>query len=308
VACTLQFVSAMKLLLATDFSEAATSAGAIAFALARRGGDTVVLLHVAESPTRTPLELAADARTFEHALRERARADLRATADAANAQAVQVIERLETGEPAPVIASTARDLAARMIVLGTHGRRAIGRFLLGSVAHDTFLLADRPLLVARRGADATAFNAWAAGRRRLRVTVGIDRSAGTVAALAWLRWLRALGPADVRLVNVCDPVLEAFRLGPRPGLRGDETPEAIVERDLRAFVGEFPGGGAVTLHLHQSVGRPGEVVAQDAENTGADLLVLGTNPRRPRLWLGSTAELALRCSRLPVLLVPAPQA
>jgi nucleotide-binding universal stress UspA family protein len=300
----------MKLLLATDFSDTATRASEIAIALAKRVGDELVLLHVSAPPTHMPQELATDARTFEHALRERARVDLRAAADEARAQGVAVVERLESGEAAEVIAAAARDLGARMIVVGSHGRRALARLVLGSVAQDTLLLADRPILVARRGATAQGFEEWIAGRRHLRVTLGIDRSRGTAAAVSWLRWLRELGPVDVRLVHACDPIGDAYRLGSPPGLPGAGEPEAAIERDLRAFVGDLPGQGAVTFHLATTVGRPGGAVAEDAETSGADLLVLGTNQRArlPRIWLGATAELALRHARMPVVVVPAAQA
>ena len=52
-----------------------------------------------------------------------------------------------------------------------------------------------------------------------------------------------------------------------------------------------------------------EAILQEAKSTAAELIVMGTHGRRglTRLTLGSDAELVLRESRVPVLLVRAPE-
>ncbi|MCT9819049.1 universal stress protein [Microbacterium sp. W1N] len=47
---------------------------------------------------------------------------------------LEVVRRVEQGFPSQVINEAAR--AARLVVVGTHGRGAIARFLLGSVSHE----------------------------------------------------------------------------------------------------------------------------------------------------------------------------
>jgi nucleotide-binding universal stress UspA family protein len=295
-----------KILLATDFSETAAQAAETAAQIARRAGDTLVLLHVAEPPTTSIMEIAADARSFEAAMRERARGELRALAARLQARGVAVDERLEAGDAAEVIASTAAQIDARLIVLGSHGRRALSRLLLGSVAQGTLLLADRPLLVARRGSAPEGFAAWAAGERPLSVVFALDRSPGSAAAVACLRDLRKLGPVDVRFVHVFDSLLEAFRRGLDTTAARPDVAAALVE-ELRDFVGALPGEGAVSFDLRDYAGRPAELVASEEETAHADLLVVGTHQRTRvrRIWLGSTAELALRAASIPVLCVPA---
>jgi nucleotide-binding universal stress UspA family protein len=298
----------MNTILATDFTETATRASEIALALAKRAGDRLVVMHVCEPPSTAPQELATDVRVFEQVEREKAHAGLRVCADAARAQGVTTIERLETGDPPQLIAAAAKALDARLIVLGSHGRRRVTRLLLGSVAHETLLLADRPILVARRGGRPVAFEQWAADSRPLRVTLAMDRSPASLAAAAWVRDLRAIGPIDLRLIHVYDPLVEAVRLGFGLGeyVRGDL--ESALEQDLRALASETLGQTGMTLNLRTGAGRPGEAIARDADEAGADLLVLGTHQRTrvQRIWLGSTAELALRHARVPVVCVPAP--
>jgi nucleotide-binding universal stress UspA family protein len=223
------------------------------------------------------------------------------------ARGIAVDERLEEGDPPEVISSVSEEVGARMIALGSHGRRGLARLLLGSVVHQTLLRTDRPVLVARSGPAPAAFDEWAAGGRPLRVLAAVDRSPASAALAAWVRWLRTIGPVDLRMMFVYEPLIEAYRLFLRGGEDRPAEVERSLERELRASIGDFPDPGAVSLTLRASTERPAEVVAQEADATRADLLVLGTHQRTPaqRIWLGSTAELALRAARVPVLCVPA---
>lgn len=53
----------------------------------------------------------------------------------------------------------------------------------------------------------------------------------------------------------------------------------------------------------------GEVIAAEAQNSGADLIVIGTHGRKgfSRLMLGSVAEVTLRMAHVPVLALPPAQ-
>ena len=56
---------------------------------------------------------------------------------------------LTTRAPAEAIVSYARDAHADLIVMGTHGRNAVGRLLLGSVAERVVRTAPCPVLTVR---------------------------------------------------------------------------------------------------------------------------------------------------------------
>jgi len=62
---------------------------------------------------------------------------------------VPIIPELRSGATAEVISEIAIHCDADLIVVGTHGRSGIGRFLLGSVAEDIVRTATRPVLVFR---------------------------------------------------------------------------------------------------------------------------------------------------------------
>jgi nucleotide-binding universal stress UspA family protein len=61
----------------------------------------------------------------------------------------RVVCHIRINEPAHEIAQLAVDLEADLIVVGTHGRRAVARLILGSVAELAVRLAPCPVLVVR---------------------------------------------------------------------------------------------------------------------------------------------------------------
>ena len=71
-----------------------------------------------------------------------------------------IVDRLTThlgmSDPREAIAQLASDLDADLVVIGTHGRRGVSRFLLGSVAEGVVRIAPCPVLVVRpRGTEAS---------------------------------------------------------------------------------------------------------------------------------------------------------
>lgn len=68
--------------------------------------------------------------------------------------AALVVSHLAQGSPAEELVQLASDLEADLIVVGTHGRRGVKRFILGSIAERTVRLATCPVLVERPKATA----------------------------------------------------------------------------------------------------------------------------------------------------------
>ena len=80
-------------------------------------------------------------------IREDARHYLESVAETLRAQGYNVHVRVELGEPAQEIAKVARAIAADMIVISTHGRSGISRWLFGSVTAKVLSGAPCPVLV-----------------------------------------------------------------------------------------------------------------------------------------------------------------
>jgi nucleotide-binding universal stress UspA family protein len=124
----------------------------MALRLARREGAALLLLHVLTPPSpfvrrtgRPPasyLELLAAAR---------GEARRRLTAILARARAAGVRARAQMVEGGAVerILGMARRWRPDVIVIGTHGRSGVRRFLMGSVAEHVVRRAARPVLTVR---------------------------------------------------------------------------------------------------------------------------------------------------------------
>jgi len=141
----------LKLLIAIDGSEHSKR---VIEAAARLGpqveGVEAVVLNVRESPVYygelAPLDYAAiDAHSIQaqHALLETAEADARRSGLA------KVTTRAAQGHAATEIVRIAEELAVDQIVMGTHGRGAMGNLFLGSVAQRVIHLAKLPVLLVK---------------------------------------------------------------------------------------------------------------------------------------------------------------
>lgn len=64
-------------------------------------------------------------------------------------QGIACTRHIHVGQPAEVIAKVADELAARMIVMGTHGRTGMVGLMLGSVASRVVHLAKCPVLLVK---------------------------------------------------------------------------------------------------------------------------------------------------------------
>jgi nucleotide-binding universal stress UspA family protein len=131
----------------TDFSPRSEQAFEMACSLARDHGAGIILLHVIELPitvqggvmTPPAPEPVEDKREAQEKLR-------RISAAAAN---LKVEPRLEVGDSPSVILNVAKESKCDLIVMGTHGRTGIARFLMGSVAEMVLRKAPCPVLTLK---------------------------------------------------------------------------------------------------------------------------------------------------------------
>ena len=147
----------MKILCATDFSDAGQAAEAHAVSLARALGAELVYLHVNhETPLygAGPLGTADVERVYE-AQRRWASDTLAARVAAAQARGLRGRSVLRSGSPHAEIVAACASEGADMIVIGTHGRSGLDRLLMGSVAERVVRTAPCPVLTVRPECDVT---------------------------------------------------------------------------------------------------------------------------------------------------------
>lgn len=142
-----------RLLVPLDDSPTAQRGLGEALALARELRSTLVLLHVLELIPMMPEVATAEA---WEAIRDGLKATGQRVLDEASKQVLAagvacetVLGELDARRPADVIVDQAAAQRCDLIVMGTHGRRGIGRALLGSDAELVLRQSPVPVLLVR---------------------------------------------------------------------------------------------------------------------------------------------------------------
>jgi nucleotide-binding universal stress UspA family protein len=292
----------MSIIYATDFSVSAHAAGLLAVGLARRLRQSIVLVHAVPATYGWNLEVHdADA---ESARKEAAAAALEATAESLRARGAVVTTDLSTGAPAPQIARLATTHDAEAIVLGSHGRTGINRFVVGSVVDQVLSGATQPVFVVR----AEALERAPAGEGSWRTVVVLDGEQTDAGALAWAARLHERGGGETILVRLFSPDIEAARFGiersrdvEAKGGPMFETLERTLTRELRPF----PTLANADRHFLPVTESRATEAADALAELSPTVVVMGIAPwseRRPKRAV-SPATL-LRALTVPAVCVP----
>jgi nucleotide-binding universal stress UspA family protein len=137
-------------LVPTDGSEAAGAAVREAVDLSELTGATVHGLYVVDARDYSTLPESKWV-GVETALESEGESALGAVTDAAEAAGVPVRTRLRRGVPHREILDYVEEAGIDLIVMATHGRTGLDRFLLGSVTENVIRGASVPVHVMRAG-------------------------------------------------------------------------------------------------------------------------------------------------------------
>lgn len=139
-------MSIQNILVAVDGSEASLKLVSWARQLAQGRNAKILLLHVLAPPPHLPLDRLGVTRPQVHeAQLEWAGSLLDRLGGALENLTVERV--IEAGAPADVICAQAEERRADLIVLGSRGMGAIGRWYLGSVSTRVVQQSKRPVLV-----------------------------------------------------------------------------------------------------------------------------------------------------------------
>lgn len=141
-----------SIVVGTDFSVCAARALSHAVSLARLSGARLHLVHVLLEPVQA-LDVAAALPYPDIEVRKEweqaARVKLDREVKAAEKRGVATTAEIRWGRPSDTIVDTATRQKASLIVLGTHGRSALEKLLLGSTAERVLRLSPVPVLTVR---------------------------------------------------------------------------------------------------------------------------------------------------------------
>ena len=146
-----------KILMPTDFSACANSALAHAVDLAEHFDAELHLLHVVvlhQEDPYSPGQAFPGLEELHLRMEEAASHEMQLSIDAPRAAGLRVVEtQARHVAAAPAILDYADRENVDLIVLGTHGRRGLRRFLLGSVAEEVVRSARCPVLTYRESKE-----------------------------------------------------------------------------------------------------------------------------------------------------------
>jgi universal stress protein A len=141
-----------RILHPSDFSAASRPAFKKAIDLAKTDRAALDVVHVMAPIIAMPDVAYVSPRTYDQwtaAATEAARKKMDGLLKQARAAGVRAKSMIVTGAPADRIVRAARTRRADLIVMGTHGRSGLSRFLLGSVASRVIATSPCPVLTVR---------------------------------------------------------------------------------------------------------------------------------------------------------------
>ena len=199
-----------------------------------------------------------------------------------------ITAKAETGSPAWELIFRAGELKPDLIVMGSHGRSAIGRFVLGSISQKVLTEAACSVRIARGRVEEPD--------GPVRIVVGIDGSPGSMEAVRSVASRNWPAGSEVSLVVVTDP----WKV-PVVGSLIPQLAETIEEENKAesAYAGKIAGeaeamfsGTSVKVTRVLKDGDPKHVLPGFAEEWGADCIFVGStgfSNRLEKLVLGSVS-------------------
>jgi len=218
----------------------------------------------------------------------------------------KAVSETSFGDCRELILKEVQDWPADLVVVGSHGRRGLPRFFLGSVSQTVLLYGQCSTLIARyqhahEGVPKFDKN----------ILVALDDTAHSKNALDWV--LNMPWPDDARftLLLVLPPLVDKYYDGIDALYRSALSAGKVEFRQaMQKFLADSAerletkvGVGKVTTELLE--GDPGEVILSMADNWPAGLVVAGcrAHGHMTRFFLGSVSQEVVLQAPCPVEVV-----
>ena len=233
---------------------------------------------------------------------------LYAVADKLPAAGLVVQTKVLQGDPAgEIVAYAERNSSVSLVVMSTHGRSGLGRWIMGSVAEKVLHASAVPIVVVRPQSDERRDGALVAPEYKT-ILAPLDGSVQAEQALGEVQMLAAKLDAKVILVSVTSTPLDLVLAGSRGGVQWQPIPrDAKAQRlwDNLYAVSRRLEAEHLVVETHLTYGDPADEILKVAKEVGADIIVMATHGRGglPRFLVGSVAARVVQEASVPVLLV-----
>ncbi|MDB2250058.1 universal stress protein [Halorubrum ezzemoulense] len=204
------------------------------------------------------------------------------------------------GDPAPTIVEYAERYDHDLVVMPTHGREGLSRYLIGSVSEKVVRLSSVPVLTVRMQPDEQLTFPYED------ILIPTDGSTAATHAAVHLAELAAALDTTVHVLSVVDD----SALGPdvRSTVAGNESEQAATDA-VETVVSDAETHGVTDTVRHIEHGTPAEEILDCIESNDIHAAGMGTTGKRgtDRILLGSVAEKTVRSAPVPVMTVTKPE-
>lgn len=287
-----------KILVPYDFSSCAAQALRRAYRLAERAGAELHLLFVVQLHGEA-YGLTSFPPGYTEEMLERMKELVRqhAGGEPPVPTEYRVVRDVAAGPP---ILKYAESHEIDLIIMGTHGRRGLRRFLMGSVAEEVMRLSNCPVLTMReREAEPEAARS---------ILVPIDFSDHSLEALRYASYLAEMEGARLDLVHVIEEAMHPafYNTGVLSVYDVQPDLDAVAQLHLRRLYREADGP-ACEVRFEAIPGHPAREIVRYAEEHDSDLIVMATHGLAglEYFFIGSVAEHVVRTAPCPVFTVKA---
>jgi len=301
-----------KMLVPLDGSKLAEVVFTYAKELAGRLDTNVILLHVygPEESALAPMHRAYVEHAAEVVKRESAEVQRR-TGAPAGGKPIEAKGELAVGDPAEEILSYAEKNDIDLILMATHGRSGVRRWVMGSVADKVLRASKVPVWLVRAGVpQEVIYDQWP----RINVLVPLDGSELAASVLPHAEALakqRGTERVDVVILRVCEPPVIPSDYPSDLPLNWEEHVEQQTAKSERACglyldgVEELVKALGLNVRSEVLLGNPAEEIINYANKNPFNLIILSTHGRSGvgRWAYGSVADKVLQGVSSPILLI-----
>lgn len=289
-----------KILYATDGSEGARKAGQmVKLLLAGFPSVQLNVLYVSQEVAFPYDTVVPDTVPVEREVAEKVRQSaLQLLADVAPEVNFEHIY----GRPAGEVNEYATKADSDLIVVGSHGKGAVDRLLLGSVSHETVLRSRVPVLVVPESTDPERLNSL---DNIAFATDGTPTSSAAVDLAC--TFLDQFPQATMTGIYVMETIYPSRYDQISQKVREEETEKAKqLEEHLRNDIFHHYTD---RFHFRTEEGEPAEGICHGAKAVHANLLIVGSHSatRVSRFFLGSVAQEIVHRTTIPVLVAKSPR-
>jgi nucleotide-binding universal stress UspA family protein len=284
-----------QILFPTDGSEPAESVLEYALQIASEHEATIHVLNVVDTSQDSPTRVQED---VGDALEQDGTKIVNEAAQRATERGNTVVSELLYGDPYEVIVEYSTQSGIELIVMPTHGRRGLQRFLLGSVTERVINTADVPVIAVNPGTQPLTYPCQ-------ELLVPTDGSRGSELALSEGVALANATGATLHLLHV----VETGSLG--PDVRSLVNEEELTTKADEIIVDAIETAEAATVDSVESeieFGVPSKEIRNYIDTHEIDFAILGTHGTTDfsRYMMGGVSAKIVRTSPAPVMWVREP--